>query len=544
MNPIQKSLAARRELRLVQNTPPIPAAAGPSGKSKGGKKKDEALARFHQSVEISSHGLSLLRTLHKQVLPFILRRSKEMVARDLPSKTIVDLLCPLSAEQRQLYNAYQDKLRTNDDALEQEYQCVKASVSEDTAGATINLTPSELAAAAALKPEEHSAKNTMDGWGSGEGGLALPAFEEDEHEDEEIKMKEAQAPPKGRVFETLNYLKLLCLHPALVVDPSHRTFRARLLQSSSSSGKMIRLAALLMDSGVVRRDEFNTSLNIDDLLQLDGELMEQAGAGKMEFSEAASDGNEDSEGNLEEEEENAPIEAVSSEKNQGAERKKKTSKTALLATDKESAAMHVSKSLAKELTVPLHRCLIFAQHRAALDLVEEHVLSKYFPSVGYERLDGSMEPLKRSAVARRFNAQRRHGENASMMFVPDDGESGAASRAQQVAQLMTALPAAAGRAGSTSAQNIVDSPVDDDIRLLLMTTRSCGLGLNLTAADTVIFLEHDWNPFADLQAMDRVHRLGQTQPVTVYRLLGACDIRVLFCLLFRPFCLSFTKNNL
>lgn len=49
---------------------------------------------------------------------------------------------------------------------------------------------------------------------------------------------------------------------------------------------------------------------------------------------------------------------------------------------------------------------------------------------------------------------------------------------------------------------------DDRLCLLLLTTRSCGLGLHLTAADSVIFVEHDWNPFVDLQAMDRVHRLG------------------------------------
>ena len=38
-------------------------------------------------------------------------------------------------------------------------------------------------------------------------------------------------------------------------------------------------------------------------------------------------------------------------------------------------------------------------------------------------------------------------------------------------------------------------------RILLMTTRACGLGLNLSAADTVIFIEHDWNPFVDLQVL-------------------------------------------
>eukprot|EP00492_Amphilonche_elongata_P005035 TRINITY_DN591_c0_g1_i1.p1 TRINITY_DN591_c0_g1~~TRINITY_DN591_c0_g1_i1.p1 ORF type:complete len:113 (-),score=25.42 TRINITY_DN591_c0_g1_i1:179-517(-) len=60
---------------------------------------------------------------------------------------------------------------------------------------------------------------------------------------------------------------------------------------------------------------------------------------------------------------------------------------------------------------------------------------------------------------------------------------------------------------------------DPTIDILLMTTRAGGLGLNLTGADTVIFLEHDWNPAADLQAMDRCHRIGQTKRVHVYRLI-------------------------
>ena len=59
----------------------------------------------------------------------------------------------------------------------------------------------------------------------------------------------------------------------------------------------------------------------------------------------------------------------------------------------------------------------------------------------------------------------------------------------------------------------------DDIFVFLLSTRAGGLGINLTAADTVIFYESDWNPTMDLQAMDRAHRLGQTKEVTVYRLV-------------------------
>jgi TATA-binding protein-associated factor len=46
-----------------------------------------------------------------------------------------------------------------------------------------------------------------------------------------------------------------------------------------------------------------------------------------------------------------------------------------------------------------------------------------------------------------------------------------------------------------------------------------GLGLTLTGADVVIFVEHDWNPMKDLQAMDRAHRIGQMRTVNVYRLI-------------------------
>jgi hypothetical protein len=50
--------------------------------------------------------------------------------------------------------------------------------------------------------------------------------------------------------------------------------------------------------------------------------------------------------------------------------------------------------------------------------------------------------------------------------------------------------------------------------VFLLSTRAGGLGINLTAADTVIFYESDWNPTLDLQAMDRAHRLGQTRDVS------------------------------
>lgn len=65
-------------------------------------------------------------------------------------------------------------------------------------------------------------------------------------------------------------------------------------------------------------------------------------------------------------------------------------------------------------------------------------------------------------------------------------------------------------------------PRRSDIFVFLLSTRAGGLGINLTAADTVIFYESDWNPTLDLQAMDRAHRLGQTKDVS--------PMPALFCL--------------
>jgi SWI/SNF-related matrix-associated actin-dependent regulator of chromatin subfamily A member 5 len=60
---------------------------------------------------------------------------------------------------------------------------------------------------------------------------------------------------------------------------------------------------------------------------------------------------------------------------------------------------------------------------------------------------------------------------------------------------------------------------DSSFFTYLISTRAGGLGINLATADTVILFDSDWNPQNDLQAQARAHRIGQTNPVTVYRFL-------------------------
>ncbi|GLT80004.1 hypothetical protein SLA2020_514670 [Shorea laevis] len=65
---------------------------------------------------------------------------------------------------------------------------------------------------------------------------------------------------------------------------------------------------------------------------------------------------------------------------------------------------------------------------------------------------------------------------------------------------------------------------NSNYQIFLLSTRAGGLGINLTAADTCILYDSDWNPQMDLQAMDRCHRIGQTKPVHVYRLATAQSV--------------------
>lgn len=76
--------------------------------------------------------------------------------------------------------------------------------------------------------------------------------------------------------------------------------------------------------------------------------------------------------------------------------------------------------------------------------------------------------------------------------------------------------------GTTSHEDRIAS-IDDynkpgsDKFVFLLTTRAGGLGINLTSADIVVLFDSDWNPQADLQAMDRAHRIGQTKQVVAFR---------------------------
>ncbi|KAL7425097.1 putative DNA helicase ino80 [Cryptotrichosporon argae] len=136
----------------------------------------------------------------------------------------------------------------------------------------------------------------------------------------------------------------------------------------------------------------------------------------------------------------------------------------------DSAKLARLDELLRELKQGGHRVLLYFQMTRMMDLIEEYLVYRQYR---YLRLDGS-SPI---------------GERRDMV---------------------------------TSWQT------NPDIFIFCLSTRAGGLGINLTAADTVIFYDHDWNPSNDAQAMDRAHRVGQTRQVTVYRLIarGTIEERV------------------
>ena len=82
---------------------------------------------------------------------------------------------------------------------------------------------------------------------------------------------------------------------------------------------------------------------------------------------------------------------------------------------------------------------------------------------------------------------------------------------------------------SQNREQIIDRFTSGDVPLFLISLKAGGVGLNLTQADTVIHYDPWWNPAAETQATDRAHRIGQTQPVMVYKLVaqGTIEERIL-----------------
>ncbi|XP_046961984.1 chromodomain-helicase-DNA-binding protein 7-like isoform X2 [Vanessa cardui] len=127
-----------------------------------------------------------------------------------------------------------------------------------------------------------------------------------------------------------------------------------------------------------------------------------------------------------------------------------------------SGKMVLVDKLLPKLKAGGHRVLIFSQMVRCLDILEDYLLFRKYP---FERIDGRIRGNLRQEAIDRF------------------------------------------------------SKPDSDRFVFLLCTKAGGLGINLTAADTVIIYDSDWNPQNDLQAQARCHRIGQQKMVKIYRLI-------------------------
>ncbi|XP_040896882.1 chromodomain-helicase-DNA-binding protein 1-like [Toxotes jaculatrix] len=126
-----------------------------------------------------------------------------------------------------------------------------------------------------------------------------------------------------------------------------------------------------------------------------------------------------------------------------------------------SGKLRLLDSLLSSLHKGGHRILLFSQMTRMLDILQDYM---EYRGYSYERLDGSVRGEERNLAVKNFSSQ--------------------------------------------------------DIFVFLLSTKAGGVGMNLTAADTVIFVDSDFNPQNDLQAAARCHRIGQNRPVKVIRLLA------------------------
>jgi len=135
-----------------------------------------------------------------------------------------------------------------------------------------------------------------------------------------------------------------------------------------------------------------------------------------------------------------------------------------------SAKLEQLVELVQELIENRHRALVFSQFTDYLALVRERLDAE---GIGYRYLDGSTPAKQREVEVNAFQSGDGH--------------------------------------------------------LFLLSLKAGGVGLNLTAADYVIHLDPWWNPAVEQQATDRAHRIGQTRPVTVYKLVleGSVEEQIL-----------------
>jgi TATA-binding protein-associated factor len=565
----QKEQEKEKELETRDMTKKIPMTK-PEQRQ---QEKEQEKKNFAQQLTLKKHsqisikGMELLHYLHQQILPFILRRTKEEVLQDLPAKTIVNILCPLSALQKKMYEEVLQKYSQNDQTL---LETILPPPSNPSSKLPTPPTAADINVGDDENDEEQRENQNLY-----EEIIQLPSTSSSSINRKKVNLFQFQLhanqdkhdPPSNNKMEKknplqfLSYLQSICCHPLMVMNFSkHSKYYENLSNQLEISGKFLQLMNLLMEIDILGPDDFILSPS-SPILSSHGTYRRRShrsGRGSSpqdfpfkNFQEFKNSISELSEGNRSfcknpEEDKNdldgddghnandqaAEEEADSTRMEESDSDESLSSSSSTSEEEKTEETRHDDTTHSKKKNEAdknnedqqqrnafsssrSRKCLIFVKHQQSLALLEKLVFQKYFPRVKYDRLDGSVPPQKRFQIAKAFNRRKSTEpmtgkKNPEMPLFP--------SIILEEKEKKTEVNRDEGEGEDEEDED------DDGPRILLMTTRSCGLGLNLSSADTVIFLEHDWNPYVDLQAMDRVHRIGQLNPVTIYRLLADAPI--------------------
>ncbi len=383
----------------------------------------------------------------------MLRRTKSSVLSDLPSKTVYDILCPLTSRQKQLYALYQKGLNITDDVLEREYM------------------------------KNSHAFGNGNGKTGGEGAHSHIDISKIVSEDTSMCGSGSAGTSTLHPFKAFLYLQLLCIHPSLVNNnssytdvPSNGDFDYdgdgngdRNNNVIFDSMKFIHMLKILIDSHIILP---NTNIHINcynKILSMtadtttdniDNYITNNSGNSNRDIDRRSV---EDNAGDYGSEDSDSDEDDSSSEISENVPH-----------TNNKKTDFNVSSSSEERV---IKKCVIFCEHMAVMNMIQDSIFHNLLCDVRYARLDGSVPASERSRIIQEFNGCD------------------------------------------------INAPT-----VLLASTGTCSHGITLVGAEIVIFIEHNWNPFIDLQAMDRVHRIGQQKDVQVYCLLGIICTFCIYCI--------------
>ncbi|TIA90806.1 hypothetical protein E3P99_01358 [Wallemia hederae] len=426
-------------------------------------------------IEKQDKTAQLVETLHEILRPFLLRRLKSDVAKGLPPKKEYVLYAPLTQKQQTVYNAILNRQ-------------IRAAISNLKTHGNIN---GDVKNADEDKPQEILAPRSSK-YRTNHNEQQPIKIDEDRPDNDKKDQKDNQDKSKASngndqsitAFfskkekpDTDTNTKTNDKDKIVVIDDSDdEKEKEKEKDKPKSKGSALNKDKSVVKDGTVETNYNSTEDKMDDddfeamlLKEAEEQHMREAAAeGKRKSLESAREAARKEMGRMKFENLVMQARKICAHPyifhwDVDADNEKTVGKELVNASGK----MMLCMRLLEELKSRGHKTLIFSQFVTFLDIMEDYLV------------DGL-------------------GWNICRF----DGSTGQEDRERQIEIF-----------------NNMDDEDPDKPMVFLLSTRAGGLGINLVGADSIIFYDSDWNPQVDIQATDRVHRIGQTKPVLIFRLV-------------------------